>query len=575
MEADKDPYLPVIREIVEYLRPDITNDTDSSKGKQMGTSIVEGTGHFDAATMATWFVGNLVGPSLDWIRYRMAERRFRGDDTMNAFAQRIAEFMLEEVYAYPASNFYEVNNHFVLDGLTMGSPVMLVEEDRQNNQKVCTLPHWSQNYLMRDWFGNDVAYHRKWKINNFSAMQGFGKDKLPESIKRECEQGSYTTEHEYLMCIARAGDPIFQGLKPQYEIPLLRPWMQMWFCISGITETEKKPLNYIGQVQPDGSTVNIPTSSPGYWHKPFHSWHYNRLPHETYSRTPGWSALPDVKGLNAAWRTIHETAHKYARPSSYALDSLKGKLQLGAGGVTWLTNEEYLKPPKQVEDRSNYNWAMDFLDRRTKTVGRHFFADMARMIETYSRDHTQPPTAYQLSQMISETMVLVGPAITSYAGPALQNIDDQFVELEARPLYGNDVTTSRFWSETQPPDEIWESNGMIAPVFTGPLVQGLKYAMMAKRIQQPLMTCAPMFQIWPDTKNKVRAETIVERILESGDFPQDSIRGADEYAEIMQVLAAERRQAQIIERASAMADMVPKLQGSTEEKSPMQLMEAA
>jgi hypothetical protein len=51
MEKEKGRYSNVIEEIVEYLRPDLTGNTDSDIGKQMGTSIVEGTAHFDAATI--------------------------------------------------------------------------------------------------------------------------------------------------------------------------------------------------------------------------------------------------------------------------------------------------------------------------------------------------------------------------------------------------------------------------------------------------------------------------------------------------------------------------------------------
>jgi hypothetical protein len=220
MEKEKGRYSNVIEEIVEYLRPDLTGNTDSDIGKQMGTSIVEGTAHFDA----------------------------------------------------PYSNFYEVNNHFVLDGVTVGSPVMLTEEDVQNNRRVCTLPHYTESFLMRDWFGEDIAYHRKWKVSNIAAMQAFGKENLPDATQNEIRQGTLDTKHEYLMCIARAADPIFQGLRPEFEIPLIRPWMQLWFAVDGLSVNEKKPLNYTllkrgeeAARRPDGSTIQMPTSSPGYW----------------------------------------------------------------------------------------------------------------------------------------------------------------------------------------------------------------------------------------------------------------------------------------------------------------------
>ena len=539
------------------------------------TVIVEGTGHFDASTMATWFVGNMVGAQLDWVRYRMGDMRLRGDDTFNAFLQRLANYMLENAYAWPKSNFYQVNGHYVLDGVTMGSPVMLIEDDAANDAKVCVLPHHTENFLMRDFFGNDIAYHRKMSINNLNAMQAFGKENLPATIQNELKIGTNTAEHEYLLCIARMGDAIFQNLKEEHQIPIWHPWVKLWFCTSGVTASEKIPLNWSYYEQQSDGTRGalreniIPTSAPGFWHKPFNGWHYHRLPHETYSRTPGWYSLPDVKGLNAAWRTIHEVAHQKARPATLALETLKNKLRLGPEGVTWLTNEEYDRRPIPYNDNANYPWAMDFIDRRSQSVGRHFFRDMARMIESYSRDHKQPPTAYQLQQMISETLVLIGPGITSYAGPALHGIDEQFMEIELNNPSG------RIWRETQPPDEIFEGQGNTQAVFTGPLIQGLELAMLTKRITQPLMMAAPVFEMWPDSKKKVRAEVVVEEILEKGNFIQDGVVGAEEYEAGQEALDAERRQIAFLEKAGMAADIVPKLQGDSGKDSPLKALAAA
>lgn len=563
MENDKAPSLAMMELIVEYLRLDITVSKES-RGLAAGESIIEGTGHFDLATMATWFIGNLVGPTLDWIRYRMRERRLKGDDVFNAFLQRLAEFMLEDVYSWPNSNFYEINQLFVLDGLSVGSPCLLIEQDNKTMRKSCILPHYSENYLLRDFFGNDIGYHRRQKLTNLAAMQAFGKENLPASIQQDLNNGNHSTEHEYLLCIARAGDVIFQDLKE--PLPMWTPWVKLWFALGSVQPAEKKPLNW-NKRQSDNRW--LPVSAPGYWYRPFNSWHYRRNSWETYSRTPAWYGLPDVKGLNAAWRTIHEVAHKYARPPHYALDSLKGKLRLGADGVTWLDPVQYDRPPKPIGDSSNYPWAMDFIDRRVRSVGRHFFADMSRMIENYSREHKQPPTAYQLAQMISETLVLIGPAITSYAGPALHNIDEQFMELELNDPSG------RIYSQTEPPDELYETNGEVAAVFTGPLIQGLRQAMQNKRIMQPLLMAEGVFQLWPDARHKVRADVVTEHILEGGDFPQDSIVSQEEYGQIQQAIQEERRQASMLEKMSVAADIVPKLQKQSEKGSPIKALGGA
>lgn len=559
MEKDRGEFDAMREGVVEFLRPDLTVNTGTDAGKQMGTEIVESTGHFHAKTMAKWFIGNMVGPTLDWLTHKIGGYKNRGVDSINEWLQRTSDFFLNDVYAYPRSNFYEINNFFVLDGITVGSPVMLTEEDSTNNRKICTLPHFSENYLIRDYFGNDIAYHRKWELTNLAAMQAFG-ESLPAAIQSELERGAYHTKHKYLMCIARAGDPIFEykNPKPENTVPKLWPWMQLWFCFDSVGETEKKPLNY--QLNVKGNML-VPTQAAGYHYKPFHAWHYARLPHETYSRTPGWESLPDVKGLNAAWTSVHEAAHSYASPATIALETLKGKLKLGAKGVTWVDEQQYDRPPKPYETGTRYTWAMDFIERRSATVGRHFFSDIARMIENYSREHKQPPTAFQISQMISEAMVLIGPAITSYAGPYLHGIHDQFLEMELK--------SGRLERETGPPDEVFQTDGNLQPVFVGPLLQQLRYSMLSKRIQAPLMMAAPIFEIWPNSRDKIKAADLIEILLESSDFPQKAITTQEEYEQIQEAKAAEQRQIAALEKMKMQSEIVKDMQGETAEGSPL------
>jgi hypothetical protein len=548
-------------EVVNLLRPDLTTNTDTDTGRQMGAEIIESTGHFHAKTMSKWFVGNLVGPDLDWLDYRVENRELRKQDNVRGWTQRTSEYMLEDVYAYPKSNFYETNNFFVLDGITVGSPVMLLDINELDGQYTCRLPHFTENFLMRDYFGNDVAYHQKFEMTNFQAMQAFGKT-LPKGIGNELDQGNYKTKHKYLRCIARVGDPVFHYDKPRpdSQIPLLKAWVQVWFSLDSVGSDEKKPLGYILS----GNRL-VPTIASGYDYKPFHSWHYARLPHETYSRTPGWESLPDVRGLNAAWMTIHDTAYQYANPATLALDSLRGKLKLGGRGITFLSEQEYDRRPIPYQNTANYAWAMDFVDRRSDTVGRHFFSDIARLIQNHTQRHKQQPTAFQVAQMINEAMVLIGPAITTYAGPYLHGIDQQFLEME--------MASGRLQNATDPPDEVLEAD--LQPVFVGPLIEQLKQSMIAKKIQQPLMMAAPMMELWPEAKDMVKAGDLMELLLEKSDFPQQAIRTAEEYEQIQEAKAAEQRQIALLDKAKQESEIAKNLQGETAEGSPLQKLGAA
>jgi hypothetical protein len=149
----------------------------------------------------------------------------------------------------------------------------------------------------------------------------------------------------------------------------------------------------------------------------------------------------------------------------------------------------------------------------------------------------------------------------------LQNIDDQFVESQVR--------TGQLFAETQPPEDILTSSGKVMPVFTGPLLQGLRYAMLSKRVEQPLMMASPIFEIAPESKQAIRWTDLVERILEGGDFPQDVIVPKEEREAAIAAMQQEVAQQNMLAKMNQVGDMVPKLQGETPENSPLRAISEA
>jgi hypothetical protein len=199
----------------------------------------------------------------------------------------------------------------------MGSPVMLIEENIADRVIECKLPHYSENYLKRDWFGNDILYHREFEISSMTAMMKFGKENLPESIQKQLERGDHTTKSKFLMVVYSAGDPIFDDLNDsdveargnvQIQPVVNRPWVMHHFVMEA---TDKKDQGH------------LPERNYGYFHKPFAAWHYWRNSQETYARTPAWAAIYDEKGGQAAWTTMFDVAESAARPAMMGMGSMR------------------------------------------------------------------------------------------------------------------------------------------------------------------------------------------------------------------------------------------------------------
>lgn len=568
-ELDKERKLwdPQRQEIVEHFRPDLpvygAEESSAETGTFLHQTMTEGTGAWAAQVMARGFQSAMVGPSLKWFRHVMRQIRLRGIDPINAWLQRFDDYLCEGVYR--PSNFYEVIGQNVLDGITIGSPVMLIEQDYKRRCLQCKLPHYDQNYLMRDWFGEDIGYHRKFELNNLNAARRFGRKNLPPTIQDELKNGEHFKKHTYLQAVYDAGDPILRnftdeppprpdGSNLMYRPLVVRPWVEFYFCRDSQGDARYEAA--------------LPAGVPGYHHKPFCAWHYWRNDHETYARTPAWYAIYDEKGGMSGWATMHDSAQLAASPAMIGLAAMKGRTgphKVKAGRWTWAkTAEEYDRPPRPIVDNLRYPHAMEFVDRLDDKRKRHFHIDLFRMLDEYHREHKQPPTAFEIAQMLAEKNAQIGPAIESFDRGLLGPVDARIVEIEAR--------SGRLFRETEPPEELL---GMtlddMMPVFTGPLAQAQKVAVTMRRVQDPLTMAAPIFDIWPDAKYKVKADVLTERILEDLDFYQDAIATEQEYNAIMDFLTRQRARQTALEEANLAAETVSKLAG----KEPLKALGAA
>jgi hypothetical protein len=541
------------QEIVEYFRPDITTHSTEStqQGQFVHDSIAEGTGAWSALVMARGFQGSLVGPSLKWRRSQMQQQELRGNDEINAWLQRTNDYLLDQVYQQ--SNFYELIGTDVLDGITIGSPVMLIEENLSSGVIECKLPHYRENYLKRDWFGHDILYHREFELSSTTAQMRFGKENLPERVQRQLEQGEHLKKDKYLMVVYSAGDPIFAGLKASqpegftnglhFNPVVNRPWVLHYFAM----DVEDKKFQ-----------GHLPDRNFGYFHKPFAAWHYWRNSFETYARTPAWYAIYDEKGGQAAWTTMYDAAESAARPAMIGLKAMKGRTFVGPGKFTWAQQDnEYDRPPKPMNTGINYPHAIDFVDRVDDKRKRHFNIDLFRMLDEFSRQHKQPPTAFQVAQMIAEKNVQIGPAIQSFDRGLLTPVDNTFVEIEVR--------SGRFERQTDPPDIVFETNGNIQPQFTGPLAQAQRLSVAMRRVNDSLSLASPIFDRWPDSIHKIDEGILLERILEELDFYQEAIVDQESYNEIKESLNMSRQRQAMLENALTGSEIAKNL-GSGQEQ---------
>lgn len=568
MVRDREPLEEDCDKIISIFRPDLVKFSRRTEGPKgiLGANIHEGTGPWAARLMSDGLQGNLVSSSIKWLRYTMADLRFKGVDEVNQWLQNLEEHMLS-VYREPNSNFYAAMGPYTRHGITVGSPVVLPEYDKTSGKIQNIIPHPATRYFKQNRFGVTDVLHleHEWTIRN--AVQTFKYENMSKDVQYAYDQGTngkvtiirglyFYLDRIFKDLPDEKGDEytVIEGDKENtYKTFTPRwPWVSIYVekGRSGDTENPKKPLRI-----------------EGYFSKPFIIWHYEKDQSEIYSRTPAWFAYYDTKSANNIRKSIMMAGQKSVEPAWWAPDYLKGILKTYPRGINWFSTAQANMKPEPLGEKIDYPFGFEIEDRFAKSVERWFWVRMWTMLSVWSEEQKAPPTATQIIQMAGEKAVLLGPRV----GPFLQALgewDTRIMDIEDR--------RGRL---PESPDEVLEltrGNIKVDPDWIGPLAQVQKQYLSIRTVESAMVSLEQVARIDPMIVHKVKAEELAEYVLEEHNFPQKFIRDSEEYEDIKSAIAQQAMLEKNVEMGVEMAKAVPSITKDVEPKSPVAgLLEAA
>jgi len=547
-------------EIEELFRPDLVKGLVGEKniGAFEGSKIIEGTGPYSALIWQRGFLGSIMSRKSAWFRDKLKEPptwsgvKFKGNDQVNQYIQDLDDHINA---VYNRSNYYEIMPNFVLDAGTVGSPVMLRERDVVNDRLIFKVPDHSQRWLAKDIFGRDNVVHVKWEWNALDALSFFGKDELPRVVKQQLSNGTHYDKGKYLQVIYPAGDPIFDNLPKGDEVDVTHPWMEFFVYLDDKDATQQKMLK-------------PKDKGPGYFTRPFSTWHYWRNWHEVYGRSMAWWAIYDVKGYNALWECLFGEAEMSVKPPTWAAGALRGILDMGPGGENFADKSDYEEKPEFIQRHSNVNIAVDIADRVKGSIERHFHVPLFMMVNQLAFSRNQPETAYGLFRMEAERTGQLAPQVETYETQVLGDNHEGVLDMErlAEPAYP--------WGRLpQPPDIVLEnSDGVLDVEFIGQLSMAQVRDRKINQFYRNIGISELVFGIEPNTIQKIKWSTALEKVLEAGNFAQTDIVSEDDYQALIQAMNQRAQQAELAEQAPKIARATKDLQGTTEKGSPLKLL---
>lgn len=549
------------KSITEYFRPDLGTETQMNEHGDaafFGENIYDGTAPWAADVMARGFQGNLVSATSDWIQYAMAQTELKDIDELDIWLQSVKEHMSD---VYQRGNLYTVLPPFTLDGITIGSPVMFIDEemkkDRTGTSVIKFLPqHYETVFLFYDKYNQPdglIVRDKTWTVkqlaDTFAPTEAEQKTKLSKSSNNAISEGKYYVEKTVYRAVFRGDNAVWnvEGFKkPAGE------WVSAYF--------EEKP---------EEERKNEPLRTEQYFSRPFVVWDYDKKPYESCSRTPAFSAIYDVLSQQQTAKALQENNDLKNRPPRAVLEDHYNVVDFGPEGITPVSRDDWNFLPQMIDAVGDIRLTKEQLESGASRIKRWFKTENFLKFTDLTNTLRQQPSVDQNFRIAAELAVQLNPAIGTFTGEFLRSVDNRAIDIEVRAGRGpfapdimeniTDIVLSN--TKTQ------IASIAINPVFVGPLAREQKTKQELDPILTAMSVLAPLFEMDPDLKHTIRGYGTVEDILKAVNFPLKNLVPEEEFNEIIAKLNEIRAQQQQAEQALEMAKAAPSVSGAVDETS--------
>ena len=539
--------------IVDYVRPDLGSEvSEHGDGSFFGQNIYEGTATWSLGTMATGFQGGIITEDSDWLLHRMKQIELKGIDELDIWLQDVKRYLSE---VYQQSNLFTVLPLFTRDGLSIGSPLMFIEEDALT-QTIKFMPqHYKTVFLFYNKHNELIGIIIKdptWTVKDifdkFAPSAEEAEKKLSKTINNELRQGQYHTEHTIIRAVFNKSDPLWdvEGFaKP------VKDWISVYF--EEETEEDRK---------------NEPLRTEDYFTLPGVVWDYDKKPWESISRTPAFDAIYDVIGHQHAHKDLQENRQLKNRFPRIVNEDYRNVIDFAPEGVTYVKKSDFGAVVDKFDVIGDIRLTRDELEHSAQTIKRWFHTDKFLKFNELTKENKQPVAATQIIKMAAEIATQLSPAISTYTA-FLRSVDDRIIDIESRAGRGpfdketmeniTDIVLSNVKTRVK--------KISVIPVFVGPLARAQKVKQELDPILDGLGAAGPLFALDPDLVNAVRLHPTLDDILTATNFPMKNFVPKDEYDQIKAALVEQRQQEKQALLEIEMAKVADKVSGPVDETS--------
>ncbi len=525
------PFEPVVDDILEFVRQ-ARAISATTKGQKLTGNVYDGTPISALNLWADGMYGYLCSPNLDWfsltlpntINYSRTSglRQFSGKrlDDISEVAQWLNDCEDVMKSAFLRSNFYAVMPQFFRDGGSVGTATMDIEEDLDKGRIFFTPLHFREYCLAEDKNGMVDTLYRRFPVTFRNLIQRFGLEavkKVDDTFEQKYNQNPY--EEVYVI---HAVQPRMD-FDPNRVDSKAKPWGSYW-----IIEGKNDKILHEG----------------GYRRFPSIGWRYRKETDESYGRSPAWDAYAEIMLGNQEARTNLIAGQKMAEPPMVGPEDLRGRIQSGPKGWTFV--EMMADLPQPLNTGIVLPYALDMRDRTDKAIEKHFNVDFFLMLSQAAYNKVFL-TATQVIQMAGEKAAVLATRTDTLNIEAFNPIIDRVwdIEMEARRL-------------PSPPDILLEFGGGHLEVdYLGPLAQAQKVMFETQGIKASLETGIQIANMFPEALDVLDGDEMMREIFKANRAPAKVMRSPEQIAGLRQMRQQAAQNREMMEQAMQIGKALP------------------
>lgn len=381
------------RDLAQYLAPDRGRfwRTDRNRGVPKDQLIVDGSPLKYVEVSAAGMMAYLTSPSRPWFRLVTPDLDLMDDDEVKEWLYQ-CEIRMREVFA--KSNLYNALHIAYIDLLVFGTCAISMVKDEKDGMRFYVLPVGSYAVTQNERLDIDCLV-REYQMTVRQVVERFGIDKCSTETQRLWNNGDTETWIDIIHLTA-----------PNSEYDKTKP----------LDKTKKRYRSvYYEQAQQDSRFLD----ETGFDQFPVLCPRWTITGEDVYGRSPGMTALPDVKQLQTVVKRIGQAVEKGVNPPLLAPTSMRNlPTSLLPGQITYTDVRDGqlgVRPLHQVSlDISDAQALANELRGRIASV---FHADLFQMWADIDR-----------RQMTAEETRARQDEKSLNMGPVLERLGDELYE---------------------------------------------------------------------------------------------------------------------------------------------------